>query len=353
MKRKLLPLAVAAAMGMSGVAMAEGVNGPKVYGKAKIAFGSYDTDTYNAEDNTTENYKEWNLKSFASRFGVKGDAKLNNDMKAFYKFEWEVDLDDDGSMADDGKNDDLKERNRYVGLAFGNAGSVKFGHFDTPVKVSQGKVDLYGDFQPDIAKDDVFKGDNRRSNQINYTSPKIADSFAVSVSVFPGEGGSADGNSTDDGIADYFSMNATYAANGLYLAFATESDVYNKVAEDHADVTRLVANYEGDGFTVGGMYEMGEAEDEATKEKNESTMLLLSGKFGLTETLYLKGQIATGEEESSSPGSETTTGDVSKYTFGVEQKMGKKTSGQVYYSTFEREKDEERTELVFALTHSF
>lgn len=339
MKRKLLPLAVAAAMGVSGMAVAgEGVKGPTIYGKAKIGFGLYDSE----DPSTSTSEDQFQLDSYASRVGVKGETQLSDSTKVFYKYEWEVDVDDTAK--------DLGARNRYAGLSFGNAGAIKFGHYDTPTKVSQGKVDLFGDFSADIAKDAVFKGDNRASNQINYTSPKFGDSVAFSVSIMPGEGSADTAGERQDGLVDSFSANVTFKQDNLYLAFATDADVMAKAADGEkylSDITRLTGQFKGDGFSIGGIYEMADMEI-AVGTEGESTMLLLSGKFGISDDVALKGQVATGEEE---VGSAST--DVSKFTFGADYKMGKKTTAQAYVSIFEREDVEERTELVVGLTHSF
>ena len=98
-----LSLAMATAA-FSAVSYADPVT---VYGKANISAQSADE----GQGSFTE------LKSNASRFGVKGDLKLENELEVLYLFEWQVDL------ADESGSDNIKSRNQYVGLR-GNFGTV-------------------------------------------------------------------------------------------------------------------------------------------------------------------------------------------------------------------------------------
>ena len=50
---------------------------------------------------------------------------------------------------------------------------LKAGKFDTPFKVSQGKIDQFGDLRGDI--NEIVGGSERANNIIQYSSPKIAD----------------------------------------------------------------------------------------------------------------------------------------------------------------------------------
>ena len=129
MRKALLPVAIAAVLPLSALADAT------IYGKANVSFQSTDE----GGDSITE------VVSNASRIGFKGSESLSDGLKAIYKFEFEV-------QVDDGEKDDktFTQRNIYVGLQSDSKGTVIIGKFDTPLKVAQKKVDLFSDLEGDI-----------------------------------------------------------------------------------------------------------------------------------------------------------------------------------------------------------
>ena len=95
-----------------------------VYGRANIGLLYSDI----ADQDDTE------VRSYWSRFGLKGRQSLDNNLEVFYQFEWGVDLagfDEDNSISD---------RNQIVGLR-SDFGTVMLGRYDTFLKDSQGAVD--------------------------------------------------------------------------------------------------------------------------------------------------------------------------------------------------------------------
>ena len=166
MKRKLLPLAIGAAVAMPGLAFAE----PTVYGKVNVSFENHDLD--NGDDSADQ----WELNSNASRLGVKGSEKISDNLSAVYKLEYEVAV-DDGS-------DVFKQRNIYGGFK-GGFGQIIVGKFDSPLKVAQGKVDQFNDMSDGDLKN-VVTGENRESNLIQYSTPNLGPVVAT-LAIQPGE----------------------------------------------------------------------------------------------------------------------------------------------------------------------
>ncbi len=117
MKMKLIALSVAAAAMMPAVVGAD----TTLYGKAHLA-----VESEGAGESVIE------VKSHASRVGLKGKEDLGNGLKAVYKFEWQLDMADKSK----GSDDHIKSRNQYAGLS-GGFGTVLFGRHDTPLKMSQ------------------------------------------------------------------------------------------------------------------------------------------------------------------------------------------------------------------------
>ena len=54
---------------------------------------------------------------------------------------------------------DLTQRNRFVGIKSQQFGTVKFGKYDTYLKLAQGKIDLFNDFAADM--EFTIAGENR------------------------------------------------------------------------------------------------------------------------------------------------------------------------------------------------
>jgi len=187
-----------------------------VYGRINV--------TLQDSDEAVEEQVE--LKSNASRVGVKGEKALNSDLKAIYQLEWGVNVD---SESDD---DILTPRNQFVGLE-GAFGTVKVGRHDTALKESQGDFDLFNDLEGDIAG--ILNGENRLKNYIGYTTPAFGKSFHATANFFPGE----DPESGNDGVADSGSLSLDYETDLLYVAVAHDWDIDGEGVE----TLRLVGGY--------------------------------------------------------------------------------------------------------------
>jgi hypothetical protein len=183
---------------------------------------------------------------------------------------------------------------------------------DTPLKKSQGKVDLFSDHPADLKY--VMEGDNRLGDTINYTTPTKSN-VTGQIALIQGEGESdldADGTN-DDGLGDAISASVVYSANGLYLAGAIDSDV------DAQDTWRLTAQHKVDKMTYGILYQT--AEGNGTSP-NEETAFLLSFSYDLDGTVF-KAQYAASDTENSAG---VTQKEESNLAFGVWKKYSKSTT---------------------------
>jgi predicted porin len=205
-----------------------------VYGKANVTVQSSD----DGEGSFTE------IKSNASRFGLKGSEKVADGLEAVYKFEFQVDVSDADSKGD---KDNISARNQYVGLK-GSFGQVVIGRNDTALKQAQGKLDLFNDLESDIKN--TFKGENRLGNSITYSS-KTVEGFKV-LATFIAE----DSVDADNG----YSMAVTYGDSAL-----KKSAVYASIAADSEvngyDVVRASIHGKIENFKVGAMYQTQEKVD--------------------------------------------------------------------------------------------
>lgn len=239
MKKTAISLAIAAMV--PALANAEVF---EFYGKANVAFQSADE----GDDAVTD------IKSNASRLGVKGELPFDNGVKGIYKMEYQVDIDGDAGET-------FEQRNIYAGLE-GGFGQVIGGKFDTPLKVAQKKVDLFNDLEGDI-KSVITKSDNRESNNLQYSTPSLGG-FTMSAAYISnrdeviGIDEFGEEITRDNGT----SVSLAYENNGIYVAYAYDQDVE---ANDW-NVSRAVAQYNIGGLQLGALYEEQEKADNSDQE---------------------------------------------------------------------------------------
>jgi predicted porin len=254
--KKVLSLAIAAALVAPAAAMADAT----LFGKAHFIVENVDTTTTPATGGASTSADVWGVDSVHSRIGVKGSEDLGNGLTAVYHFEFKVNQDDD---------DGLDDRNQFIGLA-GGFGTVLLGSHDTPLKMSQGKFDQFGDLPwGDIGK--VMPGEDRVDNVIAYVSPAMGGLTLVGALV-AGENGDATaadlaGAESDlTGIADHISLAGLYSNGPIFASLAyNQYDIGNAsqglatalgLTTFNADPTLIRGTliWDGGNWQVGGMY---------------------------------------------------------------------------------------------------
>lgn len=305
----------------SGAAMAE----VDVYGKVNVTVQNSDE----AGDSNVE------LRSNASRFGVKGSEDLENGLKAIYQFEWEVDPTDNANSSDD----HIKARNQFVGLT-GFFGTVKAGRHDTALKLAQGDFDLFNDLEGDIKN--IVNGENRESNFIGYTTPVFADAFSVTVNFIPGEepGVDADGDGTvEDGIAEGTSFSLNYETDALYAAIARDADIDGL----NIDTTRFVGGYKFGAAQLNVLYQQTDADG----VDGDAVGASFAYKLGDSNTLKLQ-HVQGDIHETGLVALDAQT------SVGVDHKLGRNTKLFGFYTTGDiAETDESRDYFGVGIEHKF
>ena len=323
--------------GLSSVALAE----PTVYGKANVSLNKFD-----AETGSTTDQDNWELKSNASRLGVKGDKELEDGLKAIYKLEYQVAIDDGKAQektAVDSDGDDVKisstfkQRNIYVGLE-GDFGQVIAGKFDTPTKKAQGKIDRFNDLPLGDIKN-VLMGENRTNNTIQYKSPEF-NGFTAKLAVIPGEDSGADGDDENNGPADSTSVSLTYKADNFWVALANDTDMSDESIATGDDVvysgTRLAAEYNFGDTKVGALVQSGEDSDLDA----EATGYMISAQHKMGKWVA-KGQYAASTEEMGA-----AEEDIAMVTLGADYKLNKKVKLYGYASNWTLDKADETEQTV-------
>jgi len=322
MKKLMLSAAIASTMGFASQGFAAGPIDGTIYGKVNIS-------AVNAENGADDT---WKLNSNASRLGVKGKTEIADGLYAVYKVEFEMCVDDG-----DCKGQTFTQRNIMGGIK-GSFGTVWAGKHDSPTKLAQNKIDLFNDLEGDIKN--TFEGENRVSNIVAYTSPKI-NGFSTTVAMIPGEGADVDGDGQDDtGLTDGISYSLSYSMDNLYIAVAGDQDV------DSQDLLRIVAQYKMDALKLGVMYQQNE-DNLGTKDESG---FFLSAAYKLDKKTTLKAQYGSIEDDAD--GDEEKT-----LSLGADYKLAKGTKLYVFYTdntdSSVGEADKEDTAFGLGMEHKF
>ena len=199
-----------------------------LYGKLNLSI--------QATEEGDESFSE--LKSNASRLGVKGKYKLDTDygLEAIYKIEWQVNV-------EDGSKDTFTARNQWVGLK-GGFGEFTVGRVDTTLKLAQGKFDLFNDYEGDLKN--LFIGENRVTDSLTYKSPKYNNvQFSASYIL-----------SEDEDLDNPYSVGVSFGDGSLkktdfFLSIARDENMKGKSAA--YQTTRLVGMYKFGDLRLGGI----------------------------------------------------------------------------------------------------
>jgi predicted porin len=322
MKKQLVAIAISSALAVPAVSVAADKSGaPTVYGKAHVFFGAIEEK--DAGVTTVDN---WQFESYASRVGVKGERDFGGGLSGIYKFEWEVNLatgDGDDAAGDPINDSGLSRRNQYVGLK-GGFGEFRFGRHDTPLKMSQGKFDQFGDTRADLKNAGDEDGENRLDDILAYLG-KFGN-VGVAIAVSPGED-TGTGN-VDDGPADTVSASISYSGGPLYLAVAADSYA-NAAGAAEDSLTRFVGTYKFGGAQLGVLWQSGVEAPDTAAAKEDWIGVSFNMKVG--EKGKIKAQYIEVEDNAVAKKEGTLM------AIGYDYKLDKKTKIYVMYSNLDED----------------
>jgi predicted porin len=256
------------------------------------------------------------LKSNASRFGLKGDYALEDGMSVVYQLEWEVD------PSDEANEKNIKARNQYIGLV-GSFGEVRLGRHDTAQKDAQGKIDLFSDYEADIKH--LWKGEVRASNSVTYYTPKF-NGFGVNLTYVMED--SADAQDALSAALYYGDENLK--DSNFYAAVSIDSEV------NGYDTVRLQAQAKVSGFKLGAI--LHQQENIISGLEQEGWLLSAAYPLGKTE---LKAQYQALEDDNA-------------VSLGADYKAGKNTTLFAWYSSFNLDTPTpDRDYLAVGIKHKF
>ena len=282
-----------------------------IYGKANLSLQSSDE----GEGSFTE------VKSNASRIGLKGTHDLGDGLTVIYKAEFQVDLDGDSASGDS-----ITDRNQYVGLA-GSFGEILLGKNDTMLKQSQGKVDLFSDLNGDIKS--LWKGENRMADTLSYKSPKFND-FQVGVTYI-----AEDSVDAEDGVSvAVFYGDAKLKKSKVFASVAVDSEVKGY------DVTRATVQGKVAGVVLGAMVQTQEKIDGS----GEMDGFMVSAKYKMDKITF-KGQYQAANFKDGD--------DKSGITVGADYSLAKSTKLYTFYTSFDMDSGEDQDYLAVGIEYNF
>ena len=283
---------------------------PTVYGKLWISVESQDTASGTEVD----------MVSNASRLGIKGSMDFGEGIEAIYQAEYEVDPVD--GTADESKDRTFKQRNSFVGLK-GSVGTIFLGKHDTATKKSQKKIDLFNDLAGDIKN--ILQGENRMSDLVGYTTPKI-NGFSATFNAIKGTEGLG-----DDSIGDSISTSFSYDSENFYIALAFDSELKGY------DSTRLTLQIPFNRSQLGIMFQ--DSEKLSTGVEEDGYVISFSQKVGDKGTL--KFQQAESDMKLDSG---------KQFSFGYDYKLSSKAKAFFFFTDLSgdnRSKEKEITGIGF------
>ena len=342
--KKVLSLAIAAALVVPATAMA----GATLFGKAHFIIENVDTDTNDATT-PNEDGDAWGVDSIHSRVGVKGSEDLGGGLTGVYHFEFKVNQDSGSGLGD---------RNQFIGLA-GGFGTMLLGRHDTPLKMSQGKFDEFGDLpNGDLAN--VIPGDDRVDNVIAYVSPAMGGLTLVGA-VVAGERADID----LDGPADHISLAGLYSNGPIFASLAYNTYDLGSVNIEPS-LLRATAVWNGGMWQAGLMYSSMDLDIDGVDDPD---FLGLSGHVKLGSAGKVKAQYLMGDSTNGgvaalvagftpnvNVGMPVTDpeNDVTQFSVGYEHAMSKRTKAHVGFTSYEEDETDVESDAFFAgLIHSF
>ena len=326
MQKKIIALAIAAAMAAPAAAMAEAT----VYGQVNMAYEVVDDGGDQGGVGLNDNSRN-RVSSNKSRLGFKGSEALGDSgLTAVFQMEGEV-------MADTGASN-LFGRNTFGGIS-GGFGTVVLGNHDTPYKMSTRGMDVFKD---SIADNRSMMGnffgmttvDVRESDVLAYLTPDFSG-FSAAVAII-GDTDNTLVNPTGANKVGATTLSAKYGMDNWSAALGYITlDGKGPAANDFtATGTKLGGTYGMDMFSVGLVYEMLSLKT-AGGGKNEQSNIYVGGTYNVSDAGKVKlAYTMAGESESTAGGVKTKNKDsASQVSLGYDHALSKNTTVFALYTS--------------------
>ncbi|MEQ1590613.1 MAG: porin, partial [Gallionella sp.] len=275
MQKKIIALAIASALTVPAVAIADSVGNVAMYGQVNLSLDR--TNDGMATNSQTSN----NMVNNSSRLGVAGSEDLGGGLAGVFQVEGEVDANNGTSGAAL-----TFDRNTFLGLKSADFGTFLAGNYDTAYKASTRYLDLFADIAAaDNRKHAAGLGkghDVYRNNSLTYKSPSMSG-FSVNASVAKAQAAAQEGGS--------FSLAGMYSMDNMMATLA-----YDKVK---SPTVLTLTTAESKAVKLGGSYSIDAFKVNAVVEKLTSTPVTSPASTGDTTgtNWYLGGQYSLSETD--------------------------------------------------------
>ena len=264
MKKKIIVLAIALALGSPALSFADGEN-VIVYGRANVSFDMVNTSGA-AGTRTTQ------VSSNSSFLGFKGSEEMDDGWTATWQIEQRIDIDNSAA----GSNL-FGTRNTFVNLMNGQYGVFILGRHDTPYKLASRTMDVFFDT---IADNRSLMGgaslnlanlggtsagasfDGRQGDVIAYIAPAIGDLMITGAYVAGAEAAITNGQVKGDawsfaGLYTYGPLNANLGYEVHHLGSSGTGTLAPIAGLENLSerAWKLGVSYAFDSFTLYGVYE--------------------------------------------------------------------------------------------------
>jgi len=269
MQKKLIALAVASALTVPALALADTGN-VTIYGNANVSYDFVDSGTGTnvpaaVGGTAVSGVRSQRVSSNVSAIGLKGSEDLGGGLTAVWQVEQGVDI---GGAS--GATNGFGTQNTFVGLSSGSIGTFVLGRHDTPYKIATRGLDQFGNGIADnrslmgqssssIAfRDTGTAFDGRQGSVIAYISPAMAGlTVAVGHVNLNQTLGVSQSLATDPKMSAW-SLAGLYGNGPFFASLAYEAhDLGNflTVAGNKEKAWKLGLGYTQDLFNVGLAYE--------------------------------------------------------------------------------------------------
>jgi predicted porin len=264
MNKKLLPLAISAALAAGVAAPGAASADVTIYGKLHMSL-DYFKSKHGPSDWPYDKISDVQVSSNSSRIGFKGSEELGGGLKAVWQIESGVNLNNG--------NGEWSSRNSFLGLS-GGWGTVIAGKHDTPMKIVSRKLDPFGDTIFDtraIMGSGSVAGSNqfnlRTNNTVAYISPSWGG-FSV-IGAYVADYTDNSSRPSDNDFKAY-SASATYSNGPLYAAVAYEKHKAGGSNSFEPSMVRGGVSYKF------GAFKLGFAAEKGNKDSSDGNQVLES-----------------------------------------------------------------------------
>ncbi len=299
MNKKVLTMAMAAAMALPWVAQAGDATEAKWYGRIHLSVDKFSDSELKMDSSSSK----------ANNIGVKGSLPANfpglTGLKAIYKLEAGYDMD-----KSQGKGGFIRARDTWLGMQSKTLGTLRAGTIITPYKETGKAVDplfttsaegrgglgtmsqLHGGTGDD--------GSGRATRTVRYDSPNLGGAKIIAAYTLR------------NGEENNINLGLHYK-NGPILAFVDYIDV---PAGDGKSAVKVGAKYSASGVTVAGHYEIDDGLVSGDKD-GEGNLLFLSAGYKMGATQFVL-DLGIRDESKNKMQSERTA-----WAIAVKQKVSK------------------------------